>query len=322
MGNRIKVYLAGKIAPNDWRADIVGAGNLRGADSRNGWGACQFDFGENEVYVGPFFTACDHCCGHGPGTHGAIQPGEPFTCWGKGSERVDELQEEMSVGAEESPSIAEWRRSLFRECVFSIHSADFVFAWLATDDCHGTLFELGVAFGKSKPVYIGVPTGSPPGETWFAKVSAKVITAATAGSAYAVAIRMHKATKAVAELCESPIERLLLAALVAEHFPVFCGDQWRSADLALELKPQFGVSRYRMDFAITGKSVLIGIECDGHEYHEKTKQQAQRDKSRDRILTAAGWRLLRFTGSEINKRPDLCADEIMKVVGSLLHKAS
>ena len=79
---------------------------------------------------------------------------------------------------------------------------------------------------------------------------------------------------------------------------------------------------HRCPYRVFTDGVLIGIECDGHEYHEKTKQQAQRDKSRDRILTAAGWRLLRFTGSEINKRPDLCADEIMKVVGSLLHKAS
>ena len=47
---------------------------------------------------------------------------------------------------------------------------------------------------------------------------------------------------------------------------------------------------------------LIAVECDGHEFHEKTKQQAARDKARDRD---------RFTGSEIWKDPGACADEVL-----------
>ena len=46
----------------------------------------------------------------------------------------------------------------------------------------------------------------------------------------------------------------------------------------------------------------MAIECDGHDFHEKTKEQAQRDKEKDRILQANGWLIARFTGSEIYKK--------------------
>ena len=57
-----------------------------------------------------------------------------------------------------------------------------------------------------------------------------------------------------------------------------------------------------MDFAIFVKGIAkeeikIVAECDGHDFHEKTKDQVARDKSRVRDLEIAGWRILRFTGS-------------------------
>ncbi len=55
----------------------------------------------------------------------------------------------------------------------------------------------------------------------------------------------------------------------------------------------------------------IVIEVDGHEFHERTKEQAQRDKSRDRALTGAGYRVLRFTGSEVFRDPIARAESIM-----------
>ena len=58
---------------------------------------------------------------------------------------------------------------------------------------------------------------------------------------------------------------------------------------------------------------FIGIECDGHDYHEKTKEQAKKDKSKDRILKASGLDIVRFTGSEITSEPDKCVEEIDKL---------
>lgn len=57
------------------------------------------------------------------------------------------------------------------------------------------------------------------------------------------------------------------------------------------------------------KGSPFAIELDGHDFHERTKEQAAKDKSRDRLLQTAGWKTLRFTGSEVFKSPFKCAVE-------------
>jgi very-short-patch-repair endonuclease len=39
------------------------------------------------------------------------------------------------------------------------------------------------------------------------------------------------------------------------------------------------------------------VECDGHDFHEKTKQQVTKDNRRERELQIAGWHVFRFSGS-------------------------
>lgn len=81
-------------------------------------------------------------------------------------------------------------------------------------------------------------------------------------------------------------------------------------------QPQMEVAGSRVDFIFcqamsgTEQPVVIAVECDGHDFHEKTKQQAARDKSRDRKLAAHGIRVLRFTGSEIYRDAGACAGEV------------
>ena len=65
---------------------------------------------------------------------------------------------------------------------------------------------------------------------------------------------------------------------------------------------------------------FIAIECDGHDYHEKTKEQAQKDKSKDRALKKKGLPIVRFTGSEITANPDKCAQDIDELMGSHFQK--
>lgn len=80
--------------------------------------------------------------------------------------------------------------------------------------------------------------------------------------------------------------------------------------------PQMPIGPYRVDFAIrhifglTGASGIV-VECDGHDFHEKTKEQAARDKERDRFLQSEGYRVLHFTGSEIWADPMDCAHEVL-----------
>ena len=58
------------------------------------------------------------------------------------------------------------------------------------------------------------------------------------------------------------------------------------------------------------KLVKLVVEVDGHEFHEKTKTQASRDKDRDRQLLLADCPVIRFSGSDVFNNPDLCAEQI------------
>jgi very-short-patch-repair endonuclease len=77
--------------------------------------------------------------------------------------------------------------------------------------------------------------------------------------------------------------------------------------------PQHKFGPYTVDFFIGGnieesRPELI-IEIDGHQFHEKTKAQAEHDKKRDRFLVGRGFSILRFTGSEIYRDSDSCVKE-------------
>lgn len=78
---------------------------------------------------------------------------------------------------------------------------------------------------------------------------------------------------------------------------------------------------YRSNFCIGNENVewpiACIVECDGHDFHEKTKQQAARDKKRDRDFLSHNISTFRFTGSEINLNPSACAHEVIDYASSL-----
>lgn len=139
--------------------------------------------------------------------------------------------------------------------------------------------------------------------------------------------------------CESPIEKIMAAALVAEneahaalrfaHFldQRFCWetrlDKNPNGAGGVHLYQQVKVGEYRVDFLLevtsyAGKVGLLVVECDGHEYHERTKAQAARDRSRDRWMTSKGVTVMRFTGSEIWKDARDCAAQVFDHVESMM----
>ena len=125
-------------------------------------------------------------------------------------------------------------------------------------------------------------------------------------------------------ICESPIECLMLAALVfADWRPFTCiqpavheiGKPFPSADLVVV--PQLRLGQYRADFVVVGKAGnhkahWICVECDGHEFHEDiSNQQWEEDRYRDAWMTVMGVPVMRFPGSDIWKNPASCAAEVI-----------
>lgn len=115
--------------------------------------------------------------------------------------------------------------------------------------------------------------------------------------------------------CESPIEALFVAAFVYVLL----------RDPSYKLTPQALIGDYRVDFLITlGKDGVerhVIVECDGHDYHERSKQQAERDKSRDRAITSHGLPVFRFTGRELHRNAWGCVEEVLDFTqGQLLEE--
>jgi hypothetical protein len=126
--------------------------------------------------------------------------------------------------------------------------------------------------------------------------------------------------RSIFDSCQSPIEEIFAAFAVLHATQ--SSDCWFAS--------QYPACGYHVDFAVypytlarlndAGSVLLspcVAVELDGHDFHERTRAQASRDKSRDRKLTSDGWRVLRFTGSEVNRDPQACVREAFSLARSL-----
>lgn len=90
------------------------------------------------------------------------------------------------------------------------------------------------------------------------------------------------------------------------------------------MRIEFPVGRYRIDFLLTFTTpkgaTSIAVEVDGHEWHERTKEQARHDKARDRAILAAGYPVVRFTGSEVYNDAIGCVNEAIEVLLSVYNR--
>lgn len=122
----------------------------------------------------------------------------------------------------------------------------------------------------------------------------------------------------ISDLCESPIEKTLFESIMAYRWchdgklPYVVCKETLEWDGHWRITPQAQIDKYRADFLIedTDCNVKAVVECDGHDFHERTKEQARKDRSRDRDMQAQGYLVLRYTGSEIWRDPWSCVEDI------------
>jgi very-short-patch-repair endonuclease len=136
---------------------------------------------------------------------------------------------------------------------------------------------------------------------------------------------------------ESPIEWKFAAAVRDSNQP-FLKQETQSSTLEEMLKswdsnedlyacaPQVQCGPHRVDFLFIGycaelKPTLVAIECDGHDFHERSKEQAAKDKARDRQLAALSIHVMRFTGSEIHRDAAKCVREVITLMDKRANEA-
>lgn len=118
---------------------------------------------------------------------------------------------------------------------------------------------------------------------------------------------------------DSPIEEMFLTAFCdAAEDRGYRIDKWPRANDTIGVRPQQRIGKYRADFSIGfrffGAELAIIVEADGHEFHEKTKYQASSDKARDRYFTKQDYKIMRFSGSDINRSAHSCAEEVLSLI--------
>ena len=91
------------------------------------------------------------------------------------------------------------------------------------------------------------------------------------------------------------------------------------------IKPQAKIGNYRVDFLLSqiglGPDDIytpVVVELDGHEFHDKDKNQRSYEKARDRFLVKNGLRVLHFTGSDVVKDPFKVAHEALSMIGVMI----
>ena len=121
--------------------------------------------------------------------------------------------------------------------------------------------------------------------------------------------------------CKSPIEMLFNFAFDLVKF----SEGYMGYDLFPQHEIRCKTKTYYADFAFFANEIdgmmeiknpdfKLVIECDGHEFHEKTKEQVTRDNEREYDLKMEGFDVLRFSGSQIYKKPFLCAAQALEYI--------
>lgn len=121
-------------------------------------------------------------------------------------------------------------------------------------------------------------------------------------------------------ILQSPLERKLYLELLKSFikFQTQYGINWNGKNISIVGKT-FGNSQNNfkevltiVDFYIEKNQSKLCIYTDGHTYHERTEDQAQRDRNIDRKLQEFGFKVLRYTGKDVNENPEKIISDIKK----------
>lgn len=132
---------------------------------------------------------------------------------------------------------------------------------------------------------------------------------------------------ALNEECKSPIEEIFDFAFHIVNFM----HEGKNGSPGIEMDAQYTIEiegkTYKADFfydsdspdnnymGFKGKNHLkLVVECDGHDFHEKTVEQVNRDNARDFYLQLSGYDVLHFSGSQIFDDPLQCAMDVYNYI--------
>jgi very-short-patch-repair endonuclease len=143
----------------------------------------------------------------------------------------------------------------------------------------------------------------------------------TIGAALIKAVDRAAASVLTSGAADSPIETILGAAVLlwfrnaGKPLMLCLPESLEKAKGGLMFVPQFKWSIYRSDWAIYNPktSGAMLLECDGKDFHSSEDQIAH-DRRKDAAAHDRGYLTMRFTGSQIHRDADGCANKIFQAV--------
>ena len=116
----------------------------------------------------------------------------------------------------------------------------------------------------------------------------------------------------VNEKIKSPIEQIFFLEWQFQHMFL----QNRKYFFFPQFKQAGITGNYIVDFMVLDRTYrpLIAIEIDGHDFHEKTKEQVRKDKKRERFISKNVTYFLRFSGSEVFRNPERSVNEVIELI--------
>lgn len=304
------IYLAGKIAQNDWRHTIVDG--LKAPQHGNTGGGSPMVHGLGEPwpiltnaifdryhYTGPYFIASD--------THYSTFHSDDDS-HGVGADLMDGYAYDDDNAEEKyhNTPLIEMKPWVVERCQRAIRESDLVFAWIDDTTCYGTIAELGYAKALGKIIWIAGTKRYR--DLWFV-------------------YEMADATHILRE--ETPKETLkaCLEYHAYRNFsfesPIECAfwEKWFSFnyDSYFPLIPQYQIGKYRVDFAHV--ATHTAIELDGHATHSSPDAIAY-DRKRQREIEEQGWHVIRFGGKEIYSDASTAVHEAYRLLRKRLSESA
>ena len=85
----------------------------------------------------------------------------------------------------------------------------------------------------------------------------------------------------------------------------------------IDFEQQYPACGFFLDFALFRPHIKVNIEVDGETWHRDERGRRRiEDDYRDVILSAAGWRVLRFWVYELRENMETCLERIRRAIHS------
>ena len=105
------------------------------------------------------------------------------------------------------------------------------------------------------------------------------------------------------------LQIILFDKIIDGRIQIVQHERLRTRDGQREIRPDFTISRQ-------GSQAKFVLECDGYNFHRRTKEEFENELKRERELVLQGFTVVRYSATELFEDPWHCAFEVVDAISS------